>query len=361
MGATYSPVLKAKDAEIKILSTSPHSHLVTPIFEMQKAAKATMDQSTGKQKRSKSTSTDASYFLDDVARQWHRPSYLDVHRVTQPMDKPSWWRLFSVLKELGSAIGPVAPVFHLGDGAAAAHAAAPLAETAGRAALRIRMPHPNIPALSSEITSIATSLWLSPEQVDIIIDWEDRLEQHSMADLEAGTVAAIASLQGHHGTVITVGTANTDHCKQAGDWEIPRREWLLWRRLITAGIDVTFGDYALYPPSDPVPAGPQYGHLRYSYEDTLWVHRRAKPGKSDAAAGLSTGLAGAFRRCSDHLVRSDHFCGAGFSGADQTIKEAALGTTKVGAAGVWREISLEHHLALVSKQLADPAEPSAAA
>ena len=132
---------------------------------------------------------------------------------------------------------------------------------------------------------------------------------------------------------------------------------MLWLRLGAAGLDVGYGDYALYPPSDPVPATPRYGHLRYSHDSTLWVHRRATPSRAETAAGAAPGLAGAFGSCCQHLVHSDHYYGPGFSDADQTIKKAATGEQLIGKPGVWREIALAHHLTAVATQLADRPDP----
>lgn len=357
MTATYSPVVKARNAEIKVLSTSPHRSIVTPIFELQKAPQSATDRETGKTKRTKSTATDVSYFLDDIARQWQQPMYIDISRIAEPNGKRSWWRLLANLAEISSGAGSIAPVVHAGDGVEATSEASSLAVGAGRAALRVKLPHPNPSVLASEISTLATSLGVEPSQIDVLLDWEDRLEQHRLDDLQAGTASVIESLGKQCGKIVTLGTPDTRRCQQAGDWEIERREWMLWLRLVAAGLDVAYGDYALYPPSDPVPATPRYGHLRYSHQNTLWVHRRATPSRAETAAGAAPGLAGAFGICCQHLVESDHYYGPRFSDADHTISEAATGERQIGQAGMWREIALGHHLTTVVTQLADRPEP----
>ncbi|WP_192477149.1 beta family protein [Arthrobacter sp. AET 35A] len=163
-------------------------------------------------------------------------------------------------------------------------------------------------------------------------------------------MAVISALGPSHGAIITAGTPNSKKFVQVGYWEPPRREWWLWLRLVAAGADVVYGDYCLYPPADPVPAGPQYGHLRYSSGDQLHVHREAIP-------KTGGGLAAAFANCCKKLISSSHFLGAGYSAADAQIEEIALGNAQCGSAGTWRQHATVHHFALVADQLANPPAP----
>ncbi|MGH3952766.1 MAG: beta family protein [Mycobacterium sp.] len=355
MNINYSPLLKARDAEIKVLRTSRHNTNVTPIFELQRAARPSFDPADGPGPRAKSSATDASYFIDDIARQWNRPMYIDIHRVANHAERQQWWQLLSTLMEVGGTKLPMAPVIHLGDNAASIAAAGSLVANADKAAVRLRLPHPNLATLADEILSVATLLQIDPKNLTVILDWEDRLEQHGLDDLEAGTQAAIAAASAQPREIITLGTPDCTDCKQMGDWNFPRLEWWLWLRLAQHHDNLTYGDYALFAPADPAKASPQYGHLRYSYDDTLWVHRRSKPVKSSTNPG---GLKGAFQLCCEYLVQSTHFSGAEFSNADTTISGIAAGATPpMGAPGQWREIAFDHHLATVSAQLGTPASP----
>lgn len=347
MNTNYFPLLKARDAEIKVLSTSTHNANVTPIFELQRAPEPIFDLEAA---RAKSSVTDAAYFLDDIARQWNRLMYVDIHRVAAPAERQSWWRLLVTLMNMRGTTLPLAPVIRHGDSAAAITEAAPLAAVVDKAALRVRLPHANIPALTGEILSVAEHLRIDPQNLTVILDWEDRLGRDSLDDLEAGTEAVIAAASAHSREIITLGTPDCTECKQAGDWDFVRREWWLWLRLAQQHSNLAYGDYALYAPADPVQASPQYGHLRYSYGETLWVHRRSKPSVG--------GLKAAFKICCDDLTQSAHFSGADFSDADTIIADIASGARKSsGAAGQWREYSLGHHLAMVSAQLASPPNP----
>ena len=163
----------------------------------------------------------------------------------------------------------------------------------------------------------------------------------------ADRVAAIPGLGATHRRFIVVGTPQDGASTKGGCWAPVRREWWLWLRLVHAGADVVYGDYALYPPSDPVPAQARYGHLRYSSGDRMYVHRRRIP-------KTGGGLGAAFEAACSHLVTTPHWLGASFSKADQRIADITAKAAKAGTPGVWRQIATHHHFALVDNLLASP-------
>lgn len=350
----YVPILKAREAEIVALRRRPGNLDVTPYFELQAVGPPTKDPATGLSKRGKSAVTDASYFLDDIARLWGNDLYLDVSRVASPADRQHWWQLMTSLSALTPPAGVVIPALAETDPDEAWEAAAPLASLAKRAAMRVSMPHATPAALGANLSRVAGLIGLSPSSIDVVLDWGDHMEAAvvSLDNLVAHTLEAISGLGTSHGTLVTAGTPNSTKFVQVGYWEPVRREWWLWLRLVAADVDVSYGDYCLYPPADPVPMGPQYGHLRYSSGDKLHVHRTARP----ATGG---GLTAAFTACCVELVGSSHFLGAAYSSADAELEEIALGTSECGRAGTWRQYAAIHHFALVANQLASPpASPS---
>ncbi len=356
----YVPLLKARSAEISALLAAAQPLAVMPIFELQQAKPPAPDKKTGKVPRGKSAATDASYFLDDIARLWNRPFYLDLSRVASAAQKPVWWQLLTSLITLNPLSNPLTPVLADSDPANVRQSTAQLAGLANRAAIRISLPCLNPDQLPALLASVATDLQLTPDRLDIILDWADRLGDRvpstvlphpPLDDVQAHTSSVIACLPTTHGRIITTGTVDTKKVEQTGDWDLARREWWLWLRLRSAGLEITYGDYALYLAGDPIPVGPRYGHLRYSSGDRLHIHRRPQP----ATTG---GLGAAFRACCTHLVTQSHFLGRNFSDADRDLDDIAS-TVKAPYAqgGLWREVALRHHLAVVSSQLSNPPLP----
>lgn len=345
---SYVPTLKAREAEIKALLKSPNALKITPLFELQRASAGTTDQSTGQRKRAKGSTTDASYFLDDIARLWDEPLYVDISRVDGGR-RETWWKLLDSLNSLVSSPAALIPVLVPGDASTVRSAAAGLAAHTGRAALRVPMVsyRHSAAGLAGATQAVAADVGIPASSVDVILDWADAMASVNLDGLVSATSNAITALGGHHGELITIGTPNSDAFLQEGDWTTDRREWWLWLRLAHAGLDVTYGDYALYTPADPAPAVPRYGHLRYSSGHQMHVHRRAIP-KSGG------GLGAAFKTCCDHLLGEPHWLGSAFSKADQRIHDIATNADKESTPGGWRQLAFQHHMAVVAEQLASP-------
>lgn len=354
----YTPLLKARDAEIEVLSAVDHKDDIVPIFELQKAPEYYIEKRTQKERNKRSAATHASYFIDRIARRWDRPMFVDVDRVAGLDTEHLWLRLLSLLAELCPTKPPMSPVVGLGYSRDALAEAAVLAQITGAAALRVDLPHPDIASLSDKLSSIAASLEIAPNGIAIILDWKDRLDRHSLDDAVEHTRAAASAFGTSHGNIITLGAPDDSGCQQAGDWKLLRREWWLWLRMQDHADNVVYGDYALYPPADPGFGRSVYAHLRYSHHDALWVHRRRAPEKGNIY-GVEANLSGAFRLCCRHLVDSTHFYGPTFSDSDRKIHDIATNDAmkSPGKAQDWREITVKHHFAAVAKQLAAPPPP----
>lgn len=348
----YVPVLKGKDAEIGAVVASPKTLLMTPLFEIQKAPKATVDRRTGEKSKVKSATTDAAHFLDEIARLWSEPLYVDISRVAKGKpERKQWWDLLALLNNMADVPVDLMPVVSFDDDATTRAAAGSVA-TLGRAALRVPMQlvRVNTAALSGIVAMVAQDMGLKDTDVDVVLDWANVLETYALDDLVTDTTAAITALGGTHGKVIVVGTPQDSSFQQAGDWDPVRREWWLWLRLAHAGVDVIYGDYALYSPADPVPVQPKYGHLRYSSGERMHVHRRDIPKNGG-------GLGGAFTEACAHLLTKPHWLGSTFSKADASIANITAGSEKPGNARVWRRLAIHHHFALVDSLLASPPAP----
>jgi hypothetical protein len=351
----YVPILKAREAEVLALRRRPSTLSVMPYFELQTESMMSTDPKTGLPRRSKSAITDASYFFDDIARLWDGGFYVDVSRVAEVADRERWWDLIAAVNALNPTPRSFIPALAEDDLPGTWAAAALLARAAGRAAIRVPMPHAAPSTLPATLAAAAAEVGLPPAAIDVVLDWADHMESDviSLDDLEAHTKTVIATLGSAHGDVITAGTPNSKKFVQVGYWKPYRREWQLWLRLAAAGLDVVFGDYSLYPPSDPGGGTRSYGHLRYSVNDVVHIHRTARP----VTGG---GLRAAFAQCCVDVIAGGHFMGSSFSSADSEIDEIAAGILAMGSAKQWRLLGAVHHLHLVDAQLSSPPAAPAA-
>lgn len=341
----YTPILKSKSAELSALATQQVNCLIEPIFEIQNLA-WNPNAATGK-----SASTDAAAFIDSLRRQWWKPAFVDLTRVaTSPVDRASWWALFQALTTMpGMPPHHLSPVLTPSDTPGVMNAAQGLAQNTGRALLRVPAPHPNISSLTQTHRNVAQALNLPVDDVELLIDWSDSTELHSLDHMESHVKSIVNGFQDADIRFITSGTPDTSGCTGSGQWDFDRREWWLWLRLNALGLPVDFSDYALFPPPSPGWGRPTYGHLRYSVDDNLHVERQQAP-----VGGLRAG----FKICCDNLVGLSLFAGPGFSVGDRTIDGIVSGTENPpGKSLEWRKIALQHHFKLVEGQLASPPSP----
>ena len=120
----------------------------------------------------------------------------------------------------------VIPVLIPSDGAPEYAAAAVLAGNSGKAAIRILMDqvrrNPGI--VTGFIAAAAAGVALSPDDIDVFLDWGESLETMPLDQLEQETSAVILALGPSSGRRVTLGTPNSAAFLQEGDWAVDRRE-----------------------------------------------------------------------------------------------------------------------------------------
>ena len=348
----YVPVLKAKAAEIAALqSLPPGTQDVLPLFEVQ-AVLPTKRKADGTWDKHKSAPAEVTSFLDLIQMHWNAPLMVDISRVAAPTMRAAWWALLRATEVIRPTGAQLIPVVALDDPSDAITAAAAMAAVVAGAAVRLPMPLKST-TLAADLSGVAAQLGLPLASVAILIDWGNGLDTTktttiTLDDAERATSAAIAALPSGHGPVATLGTPNTSKVQQAGYWTFTRREWWLWLRARSNLAGLWFGDYALFAPSDPVQASPQYGYLVYSSGDQVHIWREARPAAKPT-------LGGAFKVCCQKATSDPAFCGRPFSPADERIDDIATGTVETrGDARTWRAHALTHHFYLVRSQMASP-------
>jgi hypothetical protein len=132
---------------------------------------------------------------------------------------------------------------------------------------------------------------------------------------------------------------------------IPRREWELWKTLqrrpnILPRRDLIFGDYAIAHPV-PKELDPRImqmsASIRYTTPDDWLVIK----GRNVRQYGFDQ----YFELCKT-LVGRPEYSGREFSWGDRYIDECANGMTGPGNATTWRKVGTNHHITLVTRELA---------
>ena len=172
----YVPLLKGKSAEIAAALASPKTLAMTPLFQIQKAPTATVDRRTGEKSKVKSATTDASHFLDEIARLWPDPLYVDIGRVvTARASREQWWNLLALLNNMADMPVDLMPVVSFDDDPGSRAAAGTVA-ILGRAAMRVPMQlvRLNPVVLSGLVVSWAAEMGLKPADIDVVAGLVER-------------------------------------------------------------------------------------------------------------------------------------------------------------------------------------------
>lgn len=213
-------------------------------------------------------------------------------------------------------------------------------------------------ALDGELDRLRTALALRGADMDVLVDFGDMVGPLGSEPSDVLTVLGrLGSLNGWR-SVAVGGTSMPAQLAKLGygTFPMPRFEWDLWLQLrgLVATLpvgsrlrEIAFADYAAAAAALPAGAGrTRHPSLRYTSGADVFVLRR------EAVAG--EGLRG-FR----HLARQvsmgaapPPFAGNSFSWADGHLRRIAQGTERPGGAELWRQLAVNHHLAVVVDQLA---------
>lgn len=224
------------------------------------------------------------------------------------------------------------------------------------AALRLFAQDLVRPDLPGEIRRALATYGLSPEDVDLVVDFETDPNVLSYSAL-AKRLPFLDRWRTYTVTASVFPPDLSGFDPDATPEQSERSEWLTWWRQAGSpdeqGFDGRlpgFGDFTTqhgrYEPA--VQAAGSYS-LRYTDDTCIWVYRGYQP---NAAAGRTgTQFLGHARQ----LRTASHYFGRNFSDADAFIYEKAQpGTPTTGNPGKWRTIGIMHHISATLAQLADP-------
>jgi len=133
---------------------------------------------------------------------------------------------------------------------------------------------------------------------------------------------------------------------------LPRREWELWKTLQRRPNnlprrDLIFGDYAITHPI-PKELDPRTmrmsANIRYTTTDTWLVVK----GRNVRQYGFDQ----YFELCKE-LVQRQEYAGRDFSWGDGYIEDCANGIAGPGNATTWRKVGTNHHVTLVTREIAN--------
>lgn len=190
---------------------------------------------------------------------------------------------------------------------------------------------------------------------DLIIDLEDLGSDLSRATLIARSVFSMVPRKDEWRRMVVCAASFPEDLSDvdaAATTVLPRHEWLLWKTLqrkpnALPRPDLIFGDYAVAHPmiKDLDPRTMRMSaNIRYTTPDDWLVLK----GRNVRQYGFDQ----YFGLC-EELIKMPQYLGRAYSWGDKYIDDCAEHMAGPGNATTWRKVGVNHHLTLVTRELAN--------
>lgn len=229
--------------------------------------------------------------------------------------------------------------------------------------LRLRAAEVLETKFEERVTSLLKKIGLDEGSVDLLLDYETFDSQNPAL---RALLVAIPGLSCWRSLIVACGAFPADLKNfQLGSSRISRDDWLSWRgHFFDESIPrrASFSDYTI-----------QWGHykepvkhcipsvsLRYTLENEWLIMRGEAPrtkkgtsGSSESRPGLEQWYGHAQILCGN----DDAFYGENYSWGDRFIYEKSARKGKPGSYEIWLRAGINHHMTVVSRQIANLAAP----
>ncbi len=193
-----------------------------------------------------------------------------------------------------------------------------------------------------------------PEFIDLIVatDYVSHLYGNPFLEFVRNSLRALPHPdQWRAITLVGAAAPADDGSLKDGRNEVPRLDWLMWRRVESdLGYRLNFGDFATMHPD--LREAPSVELVKARVSAWYCVKDKWIVWKGTAATGGSAQpLAQQYREHARRLCADPEFGGVPDCWADQRIVEIAENISKTGNRTTWLEISLNRHIAFVESRL----------
>lgn len=349
----YVPILRWKEAERAALSQldDRDSIHLTPLIELVPENFVQVDAKGHTTKLSKSNVTNK--VAGQLFKCWgERPFFIDLWNLPRDILTAGSNHPLNLLAQYASVmklslipvtgltrdqayqftVGEVLKMFNLG------------------ACLRISPEDIKRPTIHRDLSDILTFLNLTPEETDLLVDFQ--IIEHSAPTFDI-LCGLIPNMQSWRNFIVTSGAFPKDlsGLKKNQQHTIPRLDWTIWRDQAIAQSQAnrlpTYSDYTI----QHARYSRRAGQLRYSASirytsDDCWIIMRGEDVFNRDGPG--------FRQYPDWailLCDLPEYCGETYGSGDKYIKEMSLQSTKTGDASEWLQAGINHHVTFVVCQI----------
>jgi hypothetical protein len=219
------------------------------------------------------------------------------------------------------------------------------------------------PRFAQKLRAVLRNIELDKNNVDLMLDYQRFDPQNP--DLKT-LLAKIPDLSRWRSFIVACGAFPQDLQKcEKGSNRIPRNDWRTWKSQFVDETSIqrrpSFSDYAnqygLY--KEPVENCNPSASIRYTLEDEWLVMRGEAPRgkvtseKAERRPGREQYNAHAQLLCEDTEI----FYGQDFSWGDDFIYKRSVNKEDHGSPEIWLRAGINHHMTVVSRQIANLAGP----
>ena len=212
--------------------------------------------------------------------------------------------------------------------------------------------------LITNLKQVLINFSLSPDQIDIILDFGDISHQNNsqISSLYLNVILNFPDINLWRTFTICSTSFPSQLRKKVAtrtNGELPRAEWGIYQELLQKNISrlPSFGDYTIVNPAVPVDFDPTYMDMaptiKYTIKDKFLIFR----GAVVKASGQGFGQVG---KIAKDVVTHKEYLGAKFSYGDQFIDNCAnVPNSPTGNATSWVTINVNHHLELTASHFSN--------
>ncbi|MBI4181309.1 MAG: beta family protein [Chloroflexi bacterium] len=363
----YIPILRWRAAEkgaLQNLETEDRA-LITPFVELIMPQPRGDGNKTRKKTPAELLKESIDIFLKDLPaipsellKYWgHETFFLDVQLLDGSIRAKSLEKILGNGKQLDILLVPllsVIPVVGFASDEQTRRVAVNFAKE-NKHGLCLRITESNLKekSLASDVKAFIGNNSLDAKNIDLMVDFKIVDEQTSYEFLFK-KINLIPHLEQWRTFIVASGAFPQDlsQFRDPGQYDIPRADWTLWCRLSKdLKRSPSFADYTIqhpvYLPRDS--SSNPSASIRYALEDH-WVILKGQGLRNKKGAGFKQYPA----QAQLFVKQKEIFKGASFSFGDSYIAEKAkdINTKDTGNPMTWLRAGINHHLALVARQIA---------
>lgn len=352
----YVPILRWKEAERNALATlyEKDSRCLTPFFEIV-PENIVKKGKLGKQDTMLDLEVATNRVIEQLVKCWgQRPFFIDLLWLATDTLKQKTGNFLEMLSQCANIYNLCfIPVTGLSRGDLYQSSVQKVLRLHQQGAcLRLNLADLKNPELTKDINNTLRALRLSPDMIDILVDFRI-LDQNTYTFKTL--CSRVPQIESWRNFIVASGAFPEDlsRCPKNDQSKLERSDWIYWKNQVKADEKLAripnFSDYTIQH-AKYIKKGKGWhfsASIRYTYDD-YWLIMRGEDAIKKDGPGFDQWPANAILLCD-----SPEYCSESFSAGDRYIKEMSMQRKETGNPATWLEAGINHHMTFAVRQIAN--------